>query len=187
MRPVAPRAPTRARAKVGANATRGEWHIVCSSAADVEDPEMTLDHRNLIVVGSALLGLVACEKKQAEQTQTTGATQPETTSAKPARTSPKAAMADPNDAVIDRITAARCEREMVCNRVGSGKKWADDAACRSDLRPSTHEDLREAECKMVLTDRVQSCIDAIRTENCDNVMEGTRHIEACRKDKLCKD
>ncbi len=166
---------------------------------------MIFDHRNLLIVGSAaLLGLVACEKNQSsDQTQTTGATrenpqnQPQTTPNQPTFNQPQTGtntgtgMAasetkDPNDATIDRITDARCKRELACNNVGNGKKYNDEAACKRELRQNTHSDLRQSECKTVLTDKVQSCIDAIQNEKCDSVFELSR-VNACRKGNLCKD
>jgi len=88
---------------------------------------MTFDHRNLIVVGTAaIVGLVACEKKEnTDQTQTSGAT---------TSTVNLGAGMDPNDTTIDRITETRCKHEVTCNNVGSGKKWADEAACRRETR-----------------------------------------------------
>lgn len=158
---------------------------------------MTLDHRNLIIVAAAVLGfgVVNCEKSnRSEQTQTTGATQPsDQTQAKeqqkkeekqgvPTMTAP-----DPNESTIDRVTIGRCDREMACGRIGQGKKWNDMADCKRDLGKDTRDDLKANECKGVLNDKVQTCLDALRSENCDNVQSGLSRVEACQKQKLCKD
>ncbi len=169
---------------------------------------MTFDHRHLIVLGSvALLGLSACEKKEnADQTQTTGATRtnPENTTVQPttSNTTPGSQVnmpergtgtttttgmeRDANDAVIDRITDARCKHEVSCNNLGAGKKWNDEAACKREVRQNLHADLRQSECKNVLQDKVQTCIDEINGEKCGSVVDLGR-ANACRKGTLCKD
>ena len=137
-----------------------------------------MTHRNIVVVASAVvtIALVACEKNEStDQTRTTGAT----------TQSVRATAPDPNDKTIDRVTAARCERELACERIGQGKKWADEAACRRALRPSTYSELRAKECKVVLDDKVQACLLAMPDQNCDSVSQGVRDIEPCAKDKLC--
>src|SRR6185503_5482910 len=101
--------------------------------------------RNLIIGGAcvALLALVACEKNnKPEETQTTGATQGNNTAAANNATDkdkdksqPNAATPDPNQSTIMRVTQARCQREMVCGKIGAdkSKKWTDEQACRDDL------------------------------------------------------
>lgn len=169
---------------------------------------MTFAHRNLIIVGSvALLGLVACEKKEnADQTQTTGATrtqenqgnvQPTTSNTTPGSnlnmpergttgTTTTGMEKDANDATIERITDARCRREVACNNIGNGKKWNDEAACKREVRQNVHSDYRQSECHVVLQDKVQACLDAINGEKCDSAFDLGR-VTACRKGNLCKD
>lgn len=122
--------------------------------------------KELVIVTSAAFFAVACDRHDVDQTTTTtGATT--------------------NDTTIDRITQARCARELACNNVGANKKWSDTAACRREIRQNVHGDYRESECHVVLTDRLQSCIDAIHVEKCDAVFDMTR-INACRKSNICK-
>jgi len=154
--------------------------------------------RNLIIGGAcvALLALVACEKNnKPEETQTTGATQGNNTAAANNATDkdkdksqPNAATPDPNQSTIMRVTQARCQREMVCGKIGAdkSKKWTDEQACRDDLGHDTYEGLKASDCKTLLQDKVQTCLTAIQTENCDNVESGLSRIQACRSDTLCK-
>lgn len=162
---------------------------------------MTFD-RNLIIFSSvAMLGLVACEKKESSETQTTGATRtsPETTttSVQPttSNTTPPSNVGptlgtgmekDVNDAAIERLTEARCKREVACNNIGNGKKWNDEAACKREVRQNIHSDYRQSECHNVLQDKLQSCIDAINGEKCDSAFDLAR-MNACRKGNICKD
>ena len=167
---------------------------------------MTFDHRHLIVLGSlAVLGLVACEKKEnADQTQTTGATRtsPESTTVQPttSNTAPGSTVnmpergttatagmeKDPNDATIERIAEARCNREVACNNIGNGKKWSDENACKREVHQNLHGDLRQSECHNLLQDKVTACLDAIKGEKCDSALDLNR-ITTCRKGNLCKD
>jgi hypothetical protein len=133
-----------------------------------------------LAFGSAMLGLIACDQNKSSETQTTGATMPMRVQ------TPVAVAADPNDDTIDRITAARCTREVACNNIGTGKKWVDDSSCHREVRQNVHADFRRTECRYVLTDKLQSCIDAIRDEKCDAVLDLTR-MNACRKSAICSD
>jgi hypothetical protein len=124
--------------------------------------------KTVLIFGSVAF-IAACDRNRTDQTRTTSATSNE-----------------PNDTTIDRITEARCRRELACDNVGANKKWNDEAACRREIRQNIHGDFRQAECHTVLTDKLLSCIDAIQIEKCDAVFDMTR-VNACRKATLCKD
>ena len=125
--------------------------------------------KNVLIVGSAAFFAVACDRNSTDQTTTTSAPQGE-----------------PNDGAIERLTEARCKRELACNNVGANKKWNDDAACRREIRQNVHGDFRQTECHTVLGDRLLSCIDAIQNEKCDAVCDMTR-VNACRQKNICQD
>lgn len=161
---------------------------------------MTLNRKVLIAgTGVALLALVACEKNnKADETQTTGATQtqPENNPAannnqenKPLEKKNQVGVntPDPNQAIIQKVTQARCQREMACGEVGNGKKYATEADCVSDLGKDTFEDLKAKECKTPMQDKVNDCVAALPKENCDNVRSDLSHILACRAGAICKD
>jgi len=125
--------------------------------------------------------VVGCNQNDADRTTTTtGATTTQSTN-------PSIDLGgDPNDSTIDRITEARCAREIACNNVGANKKWSDATACRRDIRQSTQGDYRASECHVVEANKLRSCIDAIKNEKCDDVFDMTR-VVACRKANICKD
>jgi len=136
--------------------------------------------QRIVIIGSAAFFAVACNRNDADRTTTT-------TGATTRNPGPSIELGgDPNDTTIDRITDARCAREVACNHVGASKKWSDPAACRRELRQNIHGDYRQSECHVVLTDKLQSCIDSIQNEKCDSVFDMTR-INACRKGNICKD
>jgi hypothetical protein len=125
--------------------------------------------KTVFIVGSAAFFSVACDRSSTDQTTTTSATTNE-----------------PNDTTIERLTEARCRRELACDNVGANKKWNDEAACRREIRQNVHGDYRQSECHTVLADKLLSCIDAIQNEKCDAVFDMTR-VNACRKRTICKD
>ena len=134
--------------------------------------------RDLIIIGSAAFFAVACDRNSTDQTTVTGAKR---------NAGPSIQLGgDTNDTTIDRITQARCARELACNNVGPNKKWNDTAACAREIRQNIHGDYRQSECHVVLTDKLSSCIDAIQNEKCDAVFDMTR-VNACRKGNICKD
>ena len=151
---------------------------------------MTLN-RKLVIAGTgvALLALVACEKNnKADETQTTGATQTQPEN-NPLEKKNQVGVntPDPNQAIIQKVTQARCQREMACGEIGNGKKYATEADCISDLGKDTFEDLKAKECKTPLQDKVNECVAALPKENCDNVRSDLSHILACREGAICKD
>ena len=127
----------------------------------------------------ALALCAACkEDKTSDQVHTTGATvAPPQIEARPS---------DQNDGTINRIAAARCARELACNNIGTGKKWTDDAACRREARQNLHADLRPSECHVVLTSKVQQCVEAIQNEKCDSMLDFSL-MAACRNGAICQD
>lgn len=157
---------------------------------------------NLIMVGAgvALLALVACDKNnKSEETQTTGATQNQGAQNPgvnaPAanddnsnkNTKPNASTPDPNQHIIQQITQARCQREMACGKIGPNKHWTDEQACVSDLGNDTYEALKAKDCKQPIQPKVQTCLQALPSENCDNVESGLSRIQACEQNALCKE
>ena len=134
--------------------------------------------KDIMIIGSAAFFAVACNRDDVDRTTTTTG-----------RLTPNGTIdigADPNDGTIDRITQARCARELACNNVGANKKWSDVAACQREIRQNVRGDYRRADCHVVQTDKLQSCIDAIQNEKCDDVFDMTR-VTACRKANICKD
>jgi hypothetical protein len=86
------------------------------------------------------------------------------------------------------MTAARCEREVKCNRVGQHGKYASHAACVAELKEDIRHDLDGSDCvNGVRAKELNDCLQAIRDEQCGNALDldGVIRLRACRSDNLC--
>ena len=102
----------------------------------------------------------------------------------------------PNDHVVragpasasESIAAARCDREVKCNRVGTHGKYPSHSACVAELKRDIRSDLRNDTCADGVRDKeLNDCLQAIRVEQCGNAldMDAVIRIKACRVDNLC--
>ena len=92
-----------------------------------------------------------------------------------------------NGDAIHQLTLARCNREVACNNVGQGQKYADFDACTREIGFDTGVTLRGEKCPNgVLAGRLSSCLDQISTERCGNPLDTIERVAACRKGMLCK-
>jgi Family of unknown function (DUF6184) len=89
-------------------------------------------------------------------------------------------------ATVGALATARCNRELSCNNVGSGLKYASRDVCLDDLRGAIANDLNSYTCPGGF-DRtgVEHCIAAIENEACDHPLDTIQRIEKCRTDALC--
>ncbi len=93
-----------------------------------------------------------------------------------------------NSQAINSITQARCSRENACNNIGAdNKKYSTFDACTKELDHDTSITLRADKCPQgVLSDRLDGCLNDIRTEHCGNPIDTLERIGSCRKGMLCK-
>jgi hypothetical protein len=93
-----------------------------------------------------------------------------------------------NDHAIDALTKARCDRENACNNIGpNDKKFDSFDACQNEIRHDTAITLRPEKCQNgVIADRLDSCLDQIRTERCGNALDKIERVAVCRKAMLCR-
>ena len=91
-----------------------------------------------------------------------------------------------NDIAVDRIVGARCARETACNNVGSDKHFVNHEVCMRELHAKVGDDLRSAECpRGIDSGALDRCMEAIRTESCNNPIETIQRLAACRTGDLC--
>jgi hypothetical protein len=93
-----------------------------------------------------------------------------------------------NSQAINSITYARCSRENACNNIGAqDKTYSTFDACVKELNHDTGITLRADKCPQgVLADRLDGCLNDIRTERCGNPLDTIERIGSCRKGMLCK-
>ncbi len=93
-----------------------------------------------------------------------------------------------NDSAIQRITDARCDREVACNNVGAGKSYGTRQACTNELGHDKRADLRAEECPRGISEPdLNDCLADIKSEKCGNPLDSISRLAACRKAKLCLD
>ena len=91
-----------------------------------------------------------------------------------------------NDSAIDRIVAARCERELKCNNVGADKEYASREACSQKLKTSVRDDLKAGECPGGIDQKeLNECLEEIQNEGCGNPIDTIGRLAACRSSDLC--
>lgn len=129
--------------------------------------------RNLIALfGAAATMLLllpsACNHERSGQTTTTGAE------------------IIPADDAVARLTARRCERELDCNNVGTGKKYDDKGACEREVAHDLKSELRPANCPYgVRGDRLDACLQELRDEKCGNPLDMISRLTTCRTGRIC--
>ena len=90
--------------------------------------------------------------------------------------------------VSDSIAAARCDREVKCNRVGAHGKYASHGACVAEFKRDLRSDLHGDVCADGVREKeLNDCLQAIRVEQCGNALEldAVIHMKACRIENLC--
>jgi hypothetical protein len=93
--------------------------------------------------------------------------------------------ADPGSAAA-RIAAARCEREVRCNDVGTHRKYASRADCVAWMQAARRDDFDERECPRGIDKKqLNACISAIRDEACNGPLDNIERLTACRSNDIC--
>ena len=92
------------------------------------------------------------------------------------------------ESAVERITAARCDREQACDNVGAHKSYETRATCEQELGNDKRADLSAAECPRGISEPdLNDCLHGIRTERCGNPLDSLSRLAVCRKGKLCLD
>ncbi len=127
---------------------------------------------SLVLVGSAVLA-AGCDRKVDVQATTHV-------------TSAPASAAPVNPASVETLARTRCDREQRCDNVGNGKRYENADACLDDFRGKGNNELTTAACPQGIdAAKLQTCLDEIRTERCDNPLDTVGRITACRTAALC--
>lgn len=158
---------------------------------------MSLGNRSHVLVAVGLcgaLGLFACKRDNVDRQG--GVLGDRTTSSKYTdndndtktgeTTITGAAVGVSNDGAINRIIAARCQREATCKNVGSDKHFTSYEVCARELRDRVADDLKASECpKGIDSKELDECMESIRTESCNNPIDTISRLAACRTSDLC--
>ena len=137
----------------------------------------------LVCVMSALATagyLFGCEHNEGSN----AAAVPDTRAGQYGATSAQAEAAD--TAIVDRLSTVRCERELSCNNIGQGRKYASLQVCTDQMRGAMANDLNSYKCPQGINrDQVEHCMAAIRNEQCDHPLDTITRMDKCRANQLC--
>jgi hypothetical protein len=90
------------------------------------------------------------------------------------------------ESAVDRITAARCAREVTCSNIGADKHFTTSDKCVTEVKERLDSELGPNECPDGIDARqVDECLDAIRAESCTNAMSTVQRLAQCRTGSLC--
>lgn len=91
-----------------------------------------------------------------------------------------------NQMAVGKIVAARCARESACNNVGVDKHYTNPQACTQKIGADMKDDLNAKDCPAGIDQKeLGECLEAIRTEQCNNPIDSISRIAACRTSDLC--
>ncbi len=91
-----------------------------------------------------------------------------------------------DSSVVDKLSAARCDREQSCSNVGAGQKYASRTVCMDQMRGGLANDLNAYECPRGIDEaQLGDCVTAIRAEECSHPFDTISRMEKCRTGALC--
>jgi len=91
-----------------------------------------------------------------------------------------------SDVAVAKLVAARCARETACNNVGPDRRFVDPDICTHELTMRIGMDVKSSTCTLgVDPAALESCLDAIRNESCNNPVETVERLATCRASEMC--
>ena len=89
-------------------------------------------------------------------------------------------------AVVDRLSAARCDQEQRCKNIGPDAKFASRQVCLDNIRGGIGNDLNSYDCPRGLDrDSVDRCLAAIASEECSHPFDTLSRQDKCRSSAIC--
>jgi len=90
------------------------------------------------------------------------------------------------ESAVDRITAARCAREVTCSNLGPDKHFTTNDNCVLEVREHMNKELNSNECPDGIdAKQVDECLDKIRDESCTNPLSTVQRLAECRTSAMC--
>jgi hypothetical protein len=101
-------------------------------------------------------------------------------------TTSTAVSAPASEKAVERISAARCDREMRCGNVGAGKSYVSPEGCTTEVKGKTMNDLTTSACPRGIDEmQLDKCLADIKGERCENVLDALSRLANCRTGALC--
>ena len=87
----------------------------------------------------------------------------------------------------DRLAMSRCERELRCDHIGDGKRYASVPECHDSVRADWKDDLDSRRCENGIDNReLDECLSEIRGEDCDNAFDTLSRMTQCSRAQICE-
>jgi hypothetical protein len=87
----------------------------------------------------------------------------------------------------DRLAMSRCDRELRCDNIGEGRKYASVAQCHDHVRADWKDDLDSRRCENGIDDRqLSECLSEIRGEDCNNAFDTLSRLTECSRAQICE-
>lgn len=130
---------------------------------------------------------LACSVALAASCQRERATPPSPGNDPPGTTSLRSADVRASvDAAVDRIAAARCDREVTCDKIGGAKRYPSLEACQALMRTELHDGLSFETCpRGVNADKVADCVAANERADCYSPIDALVRLRECRASHIC--
>jgi hypothetical protein len=83
---------------------------------------------------------------------------------------------------------ARCDREARCHHLGVGQRYRDRAVCLADEannRSQNWEAADECRAHSVNQARLAECLNAVRTDDCNDPVDALSRLSACSPGEVC--
>lgn len=90
-----------------------------------------------------------------------------------------------NGAAMAAISAARCDREESCERMGAARAFERRHQCLTAYNTAGYDWLESESCGLIDKTGLIECLQAIETESCSTVLRDVGQLDACTMKRLC--
>jgi hypothetical protein len=88
--------------------------------------------------------------------------------------------------VVARIATARCDRELGCGKIGTGKRFEDQPSCLAEMGELADEEAGPTTCPFGVNALEETrCLLDIALTACGGELERAPNIASCTKVVLC--
>jgi hypothetical protein len=89
-------------------------------------------------------------------------------------------------ALVEMLSAARCQRELRCERVGADKEHASLTACRASIATAWTNELNRYRCEGEIDrEAISVCMQQIQKVDCAKPFESLKPLATCKLATLC--
>lgn len=88
--------------------------------------------------------------------------------------------------VVEELSAARCDQQEKCDRIGEGRRYNTRAVCMDELRGDTANQINAYACPRGIDEAgIEACVRSLGEGGCSDVLEAVQRQMRCRDSALC--